>query len=65
VAKWVRRADLMRIAGVDYDLGELIELAGVRSVGELAARMPMACTDGSRRPTQSAISCANCRQSTL
>jgi len=38
VAKWVRRADLMRIAGVDYDLGELIELAGVRSVGELAAQ---------------------------
>jgi len=38
VAKWVRRADLMRITGVDEDLGELIELAGVRSVGELAAQ---------------------------
>jgi len=38
VAKWVRRADLMRIVGVDEELGELIELAGVRSAGELAAQ---------------------------
>lgn len=38
VAKWVRRADLRRIVGVDEDLGELIESAGVRSAGELAAQ---------------------------
>jgi Domain of unknown function (DUF4332) len=38
VAKWVRRADLMRVTGIDGDLGELMELAGVRSVGELAAQ---------------------------
>ncbi len=38
VAKWVRRADLTRIVGVDEDLGELIESAGVRSAGELAAQ---------------------------
>jgi hypothetical protein len=38
VAKWVRRADLMRIAGVDEDLGELIELTGVHSTRELATQ---------------------------
>jgi hypothetical protein len=38
VARWVRRADLMRIAGVDEGLGELIELAGVHSAGELATQ---------------------------
>ncbi len=40
LTRWVRRADLMRIEGVGEEYGELLELAGVRSVSDLAQRNP-------------------------
>lgn len=38
VLKWVNHADLMRVAGVDPNLAELLEAAGVDTVKELATR---------------------------
>ena len=40
LARWVRRADLMRIDGVGEEYGELLEYAGVESVAELATCSP-------------------------
>jgi predicted molibdopterin-dependent oxidoreductase YjgC len=40
VLEWVNRADLMRVAGVDFAFADLLENAGVDTVRELAARRP-------------------------
>jgi predicted flap endonuclease-1-like 5' DNA nuclease len=40
LARWVRRADLMRIDGIGAEYGELLEYAGVDSVAELATCNP-------------------------
>ena len=38
VLKWVNHADLIRVQGVDPNLAELLEAAGVDTVKELATR---------------------------
>jgi predicted flap endonuclease-1-like 5' DNA nuclease len=38
LARWVRRADLMRIDGVGEEYGELLDCGGVESVADLANR---------------------------
>lgn len=40
LARWVRRADLMRIEGIGEEYGELLEMTGIKSVAELARRNP-------------------------
>jgi len=40
VLKWVNRADLARIKGVGSEYADLLELAGVDTVPELAQRSP-------------------------
>jgi predicted flap endonuclease-1-like 5' DNA nuclease len=40
ILKWVNRADLMRIRGVGEEYSDLLELAGVDTVAELAQRRP-------------------------
>lgn len=38
ILKWVNRADLARVKGIGEEFGDLLELAGVDSVPELAQR---------------------------
>ncbi|MCR4396094.1 MAG: DUF4332 domain-containing protein [Candidatus Saccharicenans sp.] len=38
ILKWVNRADLMRIRGIGEEYGDLLEMAGVDTVVELAQR---------------------------
>ena len=40
ILKWVNRADLARIKGVGEEYADLLELAGVDTVPELAQRKP-------------------------
>jgi len=40
ILKWVNRADLYRIKGVGSEYSDLLEVAGVDTVVELAKRMP-------------------------
>lgn len=40
ILKWANRADLMRIRGVGEEYSDLLELAGVDTVVELAQRRP-------------------------
>jgi predicted flap endonuclease-1-like 5' DNA nuclease len=40
ILKWVNRADLMRIRGIGEEYSDLLELAGVDTVVELALRRP-------------------------
>jgi predicted flap endonuclease-1-like 5' DNA nuclease len=40
VQAWVYRADLMRVSGINPQVAELLELAGVLSTGDLASRDP-------------------------
>jgi len=40
VLKWVNRADLARVKGIGEEFSDLLELAGVDSVPELAQRNP-------------------------
>lgn len=40
ILEWVNRADLMRVKGVGEEYSDLLELAGVDSVVELARRVP-------------------------
>ena len=40
VLEWVNRADLMRIKGVGSEFSDLLEVAGVDTVKELAQRVP-------------------------
>lgn len=40
ILKWVNRADLMRVRGVGEEYSDLLELAGVDTVAELAQRRP-------------------------
>ncbi len=40
ILEWVNRADLMRIRGVGEEYSDLLELAGVDTVVELAKRRP-------------------------
>lgn len=42
ILKWVNRADLMRIRGIGEEYSDLLELAGVDTVAELAQRRPEA-----------------------
>lgn len=42
ILKWVNRADLMRVRGVGEEYSDLLELAGVDTVVELAQRRPEA-----------------------
>ncbi len=38
--KWINRADLFRIKGIGEEYGDLLEMAGVDTVPELAQRNP-------------------------
>lgn len=40
ILKWVNRADLMRITGIGEQYSDLLEVAGVDTVPELAQRNP-------------------------
>jgi len=40
ILKWVNRADLARVKGIGEEFGDLLELAGVDTVPELAQRNP-------------------------
>lgn len=40
ILKWVNRADLMRVRGIGEEYSDLLELAGVDTVVELAQRRP-------------------------
>ena len=40
ILKWVNQVDLARIKGISEEYGELLEVAGVDSVPELAQRKP-------------------------
>lgn len=40
ILEWVNRADLFRIKGVGSEYGDLLEVAGVDTVPELAQRRP-------------------------
>ena len=40
ILKWVNRADLFRIQGISEEYADLLELAGVDTVPELAQRNP-------------------------
>jgi len=40
ILKWVNRADLMRITGIGEQYSDLLEMAGVDTVVELARRNP-------------------------
>jgi len=40
ILKWVNRADLFRINGIAEEYGDLLEVAGVDTVPELAQRNP-------------------------
>lgn len=40
ILKWVNRADLMRIRGIGEQYSDLLEMAGVDTVPELARRNP-------------------------
>lgn len=40
ILKWVNRADLFRVKGVSEEYGDLLEIAGVDTVPELAQRNP-------------------------
>lgn len=40
ILKWVNRADLMRITGIGEQYSDLLEVAGVDTVPELARRNP-------------------------
>ena len=40
ILKWVNRADLARVKGIGEEFSDLLELAGVDSVPELAQRNP-------------------------
>jgi predicted flap endonuclease-1-like 5' DNA nuclease len=40
ILKWVNRADLARVKGIGEEYSDLLELAGVDSVPELAQRNP-------------------------
>ena len=40
ILKWVNQVDLARIKGISEEYGELLEVAGVDSVPELAQRNP-------------------------
>ena len=40
ILKWVNRADLARVKGVGEEYADLLELAGVDTVPELAQRNP-------------------------
>jgi len=40
ILKWINRADLFRIKGVGEEYGDLLEVAGVDTVPELAQRNP-------------------------
>jgi predicted flap endonuclease-1-like 5' DNA nuclease len=40
ILKWVNRADLTRVKGIGEEYSDLLELAGVDSVPELAQRKP-------------------------
>jgi len=40
ILKWVNRADLLRINGIAEEYGDLLEVAGVDTVPELAQRNP-------------------------
>lgn len=42
ILEWVNRADLMRIRGIGEEYSDLLELAGVDTVVELAQRRPEA-----------------------
>ncbi len=40
ILKWANRADLFRVRGIGEEYGDLLELAGVDTVPELAQRNP-------------------------
>jgi len=40
VLEWVNRADLLRVAGIDFEDADLLESCGVDTVKELATRVP-------------------------
>ena len=40
ILKWVNRADLFRVKGIGEEYGDLLEMAGVDTVPELAQRNP-------------------------
>ncbi len=40
ILKWVNRADLFRVKGIGEEYGDLLEIAGVDTVPELAQRNP-------------------------
>ncbi|UCD35626.1 MAG: DUF4332 domain-containing protein [Nitrospiraceae bacterium] len=40
ILKWVNQADLARVRGISEEYGDLLEVTGVDSVPELAARNP-------------------------
>ncbi len=40
ILDWVNRADLMRVAGIGEEYGDLLEAAGVDTVVDLARRNP-------------------------
>jgi predicted flap endonuclease-1-like 5' DNA nuclease len=40
ILKWINRADLARISGIGSEYADLLEIAGVDTVPELAKRVP-------------------------